>query len=265
MSIPAKTHSPVVDRIAKDTLFIEGVNKVYETQSGTTHALENINLTIREGEFVSIIGPSGCGKSTLLKILANLEKPSSGEIKWEEKSSRDQIGFVFQDSTLLPWKNVLDNSLFPLKVKKMDTRENLERVEYLLKMAGLDSFKKAYPNELSGGMKQRVSIVRSLSFDPKVLLMDEPFGALDAMTRDKMNIELQRIWNETKKTVLFITHSINEAVFLSDRVVVMSPRPGRIDKVFTIDLKRPRTVDVRETLEFVKYVKEIREVLGNDD
>ena len=147
----------------------------------------------------------------------------------------------------------------------MDTRENLERVEYLLKIAGLDSFKKAYPNELSGGMKQRVSIVRSLSFDPKVLLMDEPFGALDAMTRDKMNIELQRIWNETKKTVLFITHSINEAVFLSDRVVVMSPRPGRIDRVFTIDLKRPRTVDVRETIDFVKYVKEIREVLGNDD
>ncbi|WP_019533372.1 ABC transporter ATP-binding protein [Paenibacillus ginsengihumi] len=240
---------------------IEDVNKIYKSSGGReVHALSHIHLDVRQSEFISIIGPSGCGKSTLLRILANLDQPSSGRIHWE--SSADHIGFVFQDATLLPWKTVYQNAKFPLEVKKLDTKENLAKLDKLLELAGLKGFEKAYPRELSGGMRQRVSIVRALSYNPDVLLMDEPFGALDALTRDKMGIELMRIWNETKKTILFVTHSIAEAVFLSDRVIVMSPRPGKIDEILNIDLPRPRTVDVKETPEFGSYVKKLREVLG---
>jgi NitT/TauT family transport system ATP-binding protein len=240
---------------------IKNLNKIYHSSNNRqVEALKNINLSVRKGEFISIIGPSGCGKSTLLKILSNLDKPSSGEINW--KVSSENIGFVFQDSVLLPWKTVYENVIFPLEVKKIKTAENLEYVDQLLELAGLENFKKAYPRELSGGMKQRVSIVRALSYNPDVLLMDEPFGALDALTRDKMGIELMRIWSETKKTILFVTHSIGESVFLSDRVVVMSPRPGKIDEVVQIDLPRPRGVEVKDTIEFVQYVKRLREGLG---
>ncbi|WP_191559514.1 ABC transporter ATP-binding protein [Metabacillus idriensis] len=243
---------------------IKNINKVYKSNKGSdVNALNDINLNINKGEFLSIIGPSGCGKSTLLRILANLDVSTTGEIIWSEDSG-NTIGYVFQDSTLLPWKNVYDNARFPLQIKKLETPENLKKLDDLLELSGLSSFKKAYPYELSGGMKQRVSIVRALSYNPDVLLMDEPFGALDAMTRDKMNLELLRIWSETKKTIVFITHSISEAAFLSDRVVVMSPRPGKIDHVFNINIPRPRGVEVRETLEFVNYVKNLREVLGND-
>ena len=248
---------------AETLITIKDVEKIYKTNKDReVYALKNINLSIGESEFISIIGPSGCGKSTLLRILANLDHPTSGDINWAKSS--ENIGYVFQDSTLLPWKNVYDNARFPLQVKKMETKENLEKLNNLIEMAGLKGFEKAYPRELSGGMKQRVSIVRALSYNPDVLLMDEPFGALDAMTRDKMNLELVKIWAETQKTVLFVTHSIGEAVFLSDRVVVMSPRPGKIDQVIDIDLPRPRGVEVRETLEYVNYVRQLREVLGND-
>ncbi|MFD3262115.1 ABC transporter ATP-binding protein [Paenibacillus lentus] len=240
---------------------IEEVNKIYKASRGReVQALTNINLNVDESEFISIIGPSGCGKSTLLRILANLDTPSSGHIHWE--SSADHIGFVFQDATLLPWKTVYENAKFPLEVKKMTSKEHLDNLDKLLELAGLKGFEKAYPRELSGGMRQRVSIVRALSYNPDVLLMDEPFGALDALTRDKMGIELLRIWTETKKTILFVTHSIAEAVFLSDRVIVMSPRPGKIDEIIDIDLPRPRSVEVKETIEFVNYVKKLREVLG---
>lgn len=239
---------------------IKQVNKIYQSnKGGQVEALHNIDLDINEGEFVSIIGPSGCGKSTLLRILAGLDSPTSGDIDWTFDD--DNIGFVFQDATLLPWKNIYENVRFPLQVKKMETKENLKRLDDLLDFTGLGNFKKSYPRELSGGMKQRASIVRALSYDPNVLLMDEPFGALDAMTRDRMNLEMLRIWEESKKTILFITHSISEAVFLSDRVVVMSPRPGKIDKVIDIELPRPRDLDVKDTPEFIKYVKELRDVL----
>ncbi|WP_010272852.1 ABC transporter ATP-binding protein [Paenibacillus senegalensis] len=240
---------------------INDVNKIYRGSGGKeVQALTNINLDVKNSEFISIIGPSGCGKSTLLRILANLDQPTSGKIDWAK--SADHIGFVFQDSVLLPWKTVYQNAKFPLEVKKMDSKENLANLDKLLELAGLKGFENAYPRELSGGMKQRVSIVRALSYNPDVLLMDEPFGALDALTRDKMGIELMRIWNETKKTILFVTHSIAESVFLSDRVIVMSPRPGKIDEVMDIDLPRPRTVTVKETPEFTTYVKKLREVLG---
>lgn len=240
---------------------IQDVSKVYKSSGGReVQALTHINLDVRQSEFISIIGPSGCGKSTLLRILANLEPPTSGQMDW--KDSSDNIGFVFQDATLLPWKTVLQNARFPLEVKKLLSKDSLSNLDKLLELAGLKGFENAYPRELSGGMKQRVSIVRALSYNPDVLLMDEPFGALDALTRDKMGIELMRIWDETKKTILFVTHSISEAVFLSDRVIVMSPRPGKIDQVMDIELPRPRTVEVKETLEFVNYVKTLREVLG---
>ncbi|MBN2982185.1 ATP-binding cassette domain-containing protein [Cohnella algarum] len=240
---------------------IENINKIYKARDGReVQALTNINLNVKKSEFISIIGPSGCGKSTLLRILASLDKPTNGVIDWE--NSADNIGFVFQDATLLPWKTVYQNVKFPLEVKKLATKENLANLDKLLELAGLKGFEKAYPRELSGGMKQRASIVRALSYNPDVLLMDEPFGALDALTRDKMGLELLRIWQETKKTILFVTHSIAESVFLSDRVIVMSPRPGKIDEIIDIDLPRPRTVDVKETPEFNQYVKKLREVLG---
>ncbi|WP_240414163.1 ABC transporter ATP-binding protein [Paenibacillus periandrae] len=242
-------------------IHIEDVNKIYKASDGReVQALTHINLDVKKSEFISIIGPSGCGKSTLLRILANLDTPSTGKITWE--NSADNIGFVFQDATLLPWKTVYQNAKFPLEVKKMETSANLENLDKLLELAGLKGFEKAYPRELSGGMRQRVAIVRALSYNPDVLLMDEPFGALDALTRDKMGLELLRIWTETQKTILFVTHSISEAAFLSDRVIVMSPRPGKIDEIIDIQLPHPRTVEVKETIEFVNYVKKLREVLG---
>ncbi|MEK3721453.1 ABC transporter ATP-binding protein [Paenibacillus sp. FSL H8-0034] len=242
-------------------IHIEDVNKIYKASDGReVQALTHINLDVKKSEFISIIGPSGCGKSTLLRILANLDTPSTGKITWE--NSADNIGFVFQDATLLPWKTVYQNAKFPLEVKKLDTPANLANLDKLLELAGLKGFEKAYPRELSGGMRQRVAIVRALSYNPDVLLMDEPFGALDALTRDKMGLELLRIWTETQKTILFVTHSISEAAFLSDRVIVMSPRPGKIDEIIDIQLPHPRTVEVKETIEFVNYVKKLREVLG---
>lgn len=247
--------------MASSSILIQDVNKIYKSKDGReVQALTNINFEVQNSEFISIIGPSGCGKSTMLRILANLDKPSTGNISWEK--SADNIGFVFQDSVLLPWKTVYQNAKFPLEVKKMATKENLKNLDKLLELAGLKGFEKSYPRELSGGMKQRVSIVRALSYNPDVLLMDEPFGALDALTRDHMGLELMRIWNETKKTILFVTHSISESVFLSDRVIVMSPRPGKIEQTINIDLPRPRKVEVKESMEFLAYVKKLREVLG---
>ncbi|MEE1475262.1 ABC transporter ATP-binding protein [Fusobacterium sp.] len=244
-------------------LKISNMEKTYKNMAGQkTIALQNINLEVKEGEFISIIGPSGCGKSTLLKIVSGLDNPTGGKIEFNENFDLSQyIGFVFQDSVLLPWKNVYDNAVFPLEIKNLKTKENLEKLEQLLSMAGLADFKKSLPRELSGGMKQRVSIVRSLSYDPKLLLMDEPFGALDALTRDSLNIELLKIWEQTKKTILFVTHSIDEAVFLSSKVIVMSPRPGRIKEILDIDLGYPRTVEIRNNPKFIEYSKYLREVL----
>ncbi|WP_282923723.1 ABC transporter ATP-binding protein [Mediterraneibacter massiliensis] len=248
--------------MAEYSVEIKNLSKIYSNLlKADTVALENINLNIRQSEFISIIGPSGCGKSTLLKMIGNLEKPSKGEIQYRDGVNQ-QMGFVFQDATLLPWKNVQKNAEFPLEIQKKKTPENLKRLDELLELAGLTEFKTALPRELSGGMRQRVSIVRALSYDAPLLLMDEPFGALDALTRDNLNEQLLHIWENTKKTIIFVTHSIEEAVFLSDRVVVMSPRPGRIKEIVDIDLPRPRGESTRNAPEFTEYSKYLRGIIG---
>ncbi|PYG90307.1 NitT/TauT family transport system ATP-binding protein [Ruminiclostridium sufflavum DSM 19573] len=244
------------------SVVLKDLNKVYNNLlKDDTVALKDVNLEIGQSEFISIIGPSGCGKSTLLKIIGNLDKATSGEILYKDGVNQ-QLGFVFQDSVLLPWKNVRENAEFPLVIQKKQTKENEEKLDELLELAGLTEFKTALPRELSGGMKQRVSIVRALSYDAPLLLMDEPFGALDALTRDHLNEELLKIWQKTKKTIIFVTHSIEEAVFLSDRVVVMSPRPGRIKEIVSIDLPRPRGEVTRNDPKFSEYNKYLRGIIG---
>lgn len=244
------------------SVVIKGLDKVYgNLLKEDTVALKDINLDIMQSEFISIIGPSGCGKSTLLKIIGNLDNPTGGSIEYKDGADQ-QMGFVFQDSVLLPWKNVRENAGFPLVIQKKQTKENEEKLDELLELAGLSEFKTALPRELSGGMRQRVSIVRALSYDAPLLLMDEPFGALDALTRDHLNEELLKIWDKTKKTIIFVTHSIEEAVFLSDRVVVMSPRPGRIKEVVSIDLPRPRGEVTRNDPSFTEYSKYLRGIIG---
>lgn len=241
---------------------LKGLNKVYSNLlKEDTVALKDINLQIRPGEFISIIGPSGCGKSTLLRIIGNLDKPTSGTIEYRDGADQ-QMGFVFQDSVLLPWKNVRQNAEFPLVIQKKQTEENEKKLDELLELAGLSEFKTALPRELSGGMKQRVSIVRALSYDAPLLLMDAPFGALDALTRDHLNEELLKIWQKTKKTVIFVTHSIEEATFLSDRVLVMSARPGRVKEMVEIDLPRPRGEATRNDPKFTEYNKYLRGIIG---
>ena len=241
---------------------------MYAGRGARVKALEDIRLTVEEGQFLSIIGPSGCGKSTLLRIVAGLVRSSEGEVVFEvEGGPRSElpggdIGFVFQDSVLLPWKTVWDNVIFPLQVLGRASGQAEATIRELLELAGLRGFERAFPKELSGGMRQRVSIVRALAMDPRILLMDEPFGALDALTRDRLNIELLRMWDQRPKTILFVTHSIEEAVFLSDRVVVMSPRPGRIVEDLTIDLERPRAIEIRDDPAFRKYVAHLRGLLG---
>ncbi|MCO5478076.1 ABC transporter ATP-binding protein [Enterococcus gallinarum] len=219
-------------------------------------ALKNINLTVSEGEFISLIGPSGCGKSTLLRIISGLETYDSGELTFTLENKNN--GFVFQDSVLFPWKTVYQNVIFPLEIKKQKNARSLAQVDDLIKMVGLEKFRNALPKELSGGMKQRASIARSLSYDPTVLMMDEPFGALDAMTRDTLNLELSRIWSESGKTILFVTHDIDEAVFLSTKVVIMSARPGTIKEVIPIDLDKQRDLKIRGSDQFIKYSNYLR-------
>ena len=245
----------------ENDVVISNLDKIYgNLLKEDTVALKDINLEIKKSEFVSIIGPSGCGKSTLLKIIGGLEKLTAGTIEYFDRENR--LGFVFQDSVLLPWKNVRENAEFPLVIQKKQTKENEEKLDSLLELAGLTEFATALPRELSGGMKSRVSIVRALSYDAPLLLMDEPFGALDALTRDHLNIELLKIWSKTKKTVIFVTHSIEEATFLSDRVVVMATRPGRIREIVTIDLPRPRDEKTRNKPKFAEYNKYLREIIG---
>ncbi len=241
---------------------VDAVRKSYQSRTGTVHALDEVSFDVREGEFVSIVGPSGCGKSTLLMLISGLVPPSAGEIAiggTRVTRPYTELGFVFQRDALLDWRTAQDNVLLQLDVRRLDRRQYLQRTRDLLAQVALQGFESAYPWQLSGGMRQRVSICRALVHDPPLLLMDEPFGALDALTRDQMTVDLQRLWLESRKTVLFVTHSIPEAVFLSDRLVVMSPRPGRISTVLEIDLPRPRKLAVRETLEFARYTAEIRQ------
>jgi NitT/TauT family transport system ATP-binding protein len=241
---------------------IAGLRKIYATKDGEEiRALEEVDLAIRDGEFISVVGPSGCGKTTLLKILAGILDRTAGEVTIAGRNlsgpSRE-LGVVFQAPVLLPWRTVLQNVMVPVEVQKRDRTTFEARARALLAMVDLSGFESKYPAELSGGMQQRVGICRALVHDPSFLLMDEPFGALDAMTRETMNEELQRIWAESRKTILLVTHSIPEAVYLADRVVVMTPRPGRIVDVIDVDLPRPRTLDMHNTPEFGRFVTRIR-------
>ena len=238
-----------------------GVSKTYQTKDGPVESLKPLDFSIREGEFISVVGPSGCGKSTLLKMVAGLLPISGGTLTLAGKpiaGPQKDVGIVFQSAVLLAWRTVLKNILLQAEMRHMPQAQALAKAQQLIEMAGLKGFENKYPWQLSGGMQQRASICRALLHDPSVLLMDEPFGALDAMTREKMNLELQRIWSASKKTVLLITHSIPEAVFLSDRVIVMSERPGSIAAIYDIDLPRPRTLDMMGSPEFAVYAKKVR-------
>jgi NitT/TauT family transport system ATP-binding protein len=247
--------------VTVDAISVRDLSKSYSSRDGCVSALQEISFSVSEGEFIAVVGPSGCGKSTLLKILAGLLLPSKGEACLRGtpiNGPRRDIGVVFQSPVLLPWRSVLENVLLPVDVQRLVGDSYQKAALDLLSLVGLQEFAHCYPSELSGGMQQRVAITRALIHDPAMLLMDEPFGALDAMTREQMNLELQRIWLERKKTVLFITHSIPEAVFLADRVLVMTPRPGRIIDAIAVDIPRPRRLEAMNLPEFCGMVSSIR-------
>lgn len=245
-------------------LQLRNVGKVYHSMNGDLVALANVNLDVREGEFLSLLGPSGCGKSTVLRCLAGLEDTSSGAVVVNGKQVNgppEGLGIVFQRDVLLDWRTVMDNVLLPFEFTgSRKVREMKPHAMKLLRMVGLAAYADRYPWELSGGMRQRAAICRALVDEPALLLMDEPFGALDEFTRDQLNLELQRIWAETRKTVVFITHSIAEAIMLSDRVAVMARNPGRVVEVIDIDLPRPRTLLDRDSARFTEYSAYIRAI-----
>ncbi len=251
-----------VEAPAGDAPYVEaiGLSKIYPTRQGPVRALHDISLTVRRGEFVSILGPSGCGKSTFLMLAAGLLGKSSGSLKvngQEVSKPLTDVGIVFQSDVLLEWRSALDNIMLQAEARGLDRRTYEGLARDLLASVGLNGFERRFPHELSGGMRQRVAICRALLHDPPLLLMDEPFGALDALTRDQLTLDLQRLWNERRKTVLFVTHSVGEAVFLSDRVVIMTPRPGRVDRILEVGLPRPRTLSLRESPQFARYTREI--------
>lgn len=249
----------------KPAIQISHLDKIFLTvRNERVHALSDISLSVAEREFVTIVGPSGCGKSTLLKIMAGLLPLTSGDLRVvgaPVSRPRRDIGVVFQSPVLLPWRTVLENVLLPAEVQGLPQATSRARARDLLKMVGLADFENKYPGELSGGMQQRAAISRGLVCDPAILLMDEPFGALDAMTREQMNLDLQRIWRESGKTIILITHSIPEAVFLGDRVVVMTPRPGRIARIVDVPLPRPRTLETLGDATFGRLSSDIRRLL----
>lgn len=256
---PAPTHAPAVIETADLSL-------TFETDDGPVHALKDIDLTIRAGEFVSLIGPSGCGKTTLLRVIADLEQPSAGSITINGMTPSAArlaraYGYVFQAAALYPWRTIERNVALPLEIMGIEKREREARIARNLDLVGLTGFGRKFPWQLSGGMQQRASIARALSFDPDLLLMDEPFGALDEIVRDRLNEELLRLWAKTQKTVVFVTHSIPEAVFLSTRIVVMSPRPGRIHDIVDCNLGPDRPLEIRETPEFLAIAHRVREGL----
>ena len=240
-----------------------GVSLTFQTNDGEVQALANVNLQVGEGDFVSFIGPSGCGKTTLLRVIADLERPTAGTILVNgvspgEARLQRHYGYIFQAPALYPWRTIERNVMLPLEIMGFDAEERRARMEKYLKLVNLSGFERKFPWQLSGGMQQRASIARALSFDPALLLMDEPFGALDEIVRDHLNEQLLRLWNQTGKTVMFVTHSIPEAVFLSSKIVVMSPRPGRIIDVIACDFPRDRTLEIRETPEFLKIAQRVR-------
>ena len=253
----------------REMIKINDLSLVFPTNDGDVHALSGINLSIKSGDFVSFIGPSGCGKTTLLRVIADLERPTSGSLKVNGTDAEDArlnrlYGYVFQAPALLPWRNIEQNCALPMEISKQSKAHQINQIDKYLKMVGLQDFHKKFPWQLSGGMQQRASIARALCLNPDLLLMDEPFGALDEITRDHMNIELLTIWRETQKTIVFVTHSIDEAVLLSTHIVVMSPRPGRIVKVIESPLPRVKTLALRDKREFHALASEIRTALAHE-
>jgi NitT/TauT family transport system ATP-binding protein len=253
----------------------DGVCKRYRSRRGETLALDSFSLDVTREEFIAVVGQSGCGKTTLLRILAGLIAPSEGQVRvegeplWDGSRRNDEalakLGLVFQDANLFPWYSVEDNIALPLRLRGQGKRERLDRAHELAELVGLEGFERSFPRELSGGMRQRVAIARALSYNPEILLMDEPFGALDAITRDRMNQELQSIALRTKATVVFVTHSISEAVLLADRVVLLSARPGRLRSLTRVDRERPRSLDVQAEPSFQQTIKELRHQLMEED
>ena len=245
---------------------INDLSLTFETNDGPVHALSNVSLGIEKGDFVSLIGPSGCGKTTLMRVIADLEHPTSGMLSIngmtpEQARLKRAYGYVFQAPALYPWRTIGKNIALPLEIMGIPADERKERVRRGLDLVNLNGFENKFPWQLSGGMQQRASIARALSFDPDLLLMDEPFGALDEIVRDKLNEQLLRLWEKTQKTVVFVTHSIPEAVFLSTKIVVMSPRPGKIHDVIECNFPRDRTLDIRETPEFLDVANRVRQGL----
>lgn len=252
--------------IRSDFVRLVGVRKVYMIAKTEFLAVQDVTLNVQEGELVSIVGPSGCGKSTVLSILAGLHEATEGTVEIGNAETpftpgRD-VGMVFQKALLLKWRTILDNVLLPAEILGLPHRETRERARYLLQMVGIDKFADAYPQQLSGGMQQRAAIARALVHDPKLILMDEPFGALDALTRERMNLELLRIWRESGKTILFVTHGIQEAVFLGSKVAVMTAGPARMAEYIPIDLPEPRTLEVKTSEKFGDYTRRIYHLLG---
>jgi NitT/TauT family transport system ATP-binding protein len=242
---------------------VNGVSLTFQTADGHVDALSNVSLQIADGEFVSFIGPSGCGKTTMLRVIADLQQPTSGSLLVNGMSAEQArlaraYGYVFQSPALFPWRTIEANLKLPLEVMGFSDSEQTARAARYLALVNLAGFERKFPWQLSGGMQQRVSIARALSFDPALLLMDEPFGALDEIVRDHLNEQLLQLWHKTGKTVLFVTHSIPEAVFLSTKIVVMSPRPGRITDIIDCDFPRDRTLEIRETPEFVRIAQRVR-------
>jgi NitT/TauT family transport system ATP-binding protein len=266
-AVPASNITTGAGRSADNTgppaINVRGVSLTFQTADGEVEALAKIDLDVAEGDFVSLIGPSGCGKTTLLRVIADLEQPTAGTLSVngvtpEQARLRRQYGYIFQAAALYPWRNIERNVALPLEIMGFDAATRRERVRRYLKLVNLSGFEGKFPWQLSGGMQQRVSIARALSFEPALLLMDEPFGALDEIVRDHLNEQLLRLWDQTKKTVVFVTHSIPEAVFLSTKIVVMSPRPGRIIDVISCDFPRDRTLEFRETPQFIKIAQRVR-------
>jgi NitT/TauT family transport system ATP-binding protein len=277
--MPMNVHSQHMSARASDrdelrelAISLTAVAKSYRTHDGLVRALAPIDMQVRPGEMVVILGPSGCGKTTLLRIIGGLIQPSTGSVRilgrdlWlngaRQGDAVSDLGIVFQDANLFPWLSIENNVTLPLSLRRVPKAERRRRARELLGLVGIAGFERRWPHELSGGMRQRAAIARALSYEPGILLMDEPFGALDALTRDTMNLELQRIWMETRKTVALVTHSIGEAVFLADRVVLLSPRPGKIDTTIEVPFERPRSLDIQAAPEFQSIVIQLRHRLA---
>ncbi len=245
---------------ASPILVVRELSTVFQDGDSDLHALDRIAFTVAAQEFVCVLGPSGSGKSTLLRILAGLLKPTAGDITYP--GGRPRVGFVFQQANLMPWRTVLENIALPLELQNLERKAIRQKAQEMVDLVGLQGFERSWPRDLSGGMAQRVAIARALIHDPDILLLDEPFGSLDALTRERMWSELSRIWQARRKTVIMVTHSISEALFLADRVLVMTQRPGSIKLDLKVDLQRPRTDDMRYTAQFGKLARKLKEAIG---